>query len=357
MSSITFGFLKIKMSHIHFMQRCLDLAILSAGNVSPNPMVGAVLVYDNRIIGEGYHQQYGESHAEVNCIDSVLPEHMSLISKSTLYVSLEPCSHTGKTPPCADFIIKHQIPKVVIACRDFSSKVNGKGIALLQDHGIEVTENILEKEATELNRRFFTSQLKSRPFIILKWAQSNDGLIGKEGESIKISNGISNKLVHKWRSEEDAIWVGFQTAKTDNPILNVRHWKGRNPIRIIYDKSNALLNESNLFDGKQKTMYFNHSVATVSDNLNKIIVSPVNTIASILAYLHEADITSIMIEGGAKLHQQLIELNLWDEIRMIQSNDFLHTGIKAIDIPINSVLTETFNLSDNQVFIFKNTKA
>ncbi len=218
------------------MQRCLGLAKLGAGHVAPNPMVGAVLVYNDRIIGEGYHQQYGKAHAEVNCINSVKEDDIQLIEKSTLYVSLEPCAHYGKTPPCADLIIAKKIPTVVIACRDTYEEVNGRGIDKLKAANVNVIVGVLEKDAIELNKRFFTFYTKHRPYIILKWAQSNDGKIANADHSrVFISNEESNRLVHKWRSEEAAILVGTNTALYDDPELTTRLWTGNNPIRLVID--------------------------------------------------------------------------------------------------------------------------
>ncbi|MDQ6764196.1 MAG: bifunctional diaminohydroxyphosphoribosylaminopyrimidine deaminase/5-amino-6-(5-phosphoribosylamino)uracil reductase RibD, partial [Bacteroidota bacterium] len=218
------------------MNRCIQLAKIAEGNVAPNPMVGAILVHENKIIGEGFHKKYGEPHAEANCINNVRDEHKNLIEQSTLYVSLEPCSHYGKTPPCADLIVQKKIPKVIIGCQDIFKEVAGKGIQKLNDAGIETTVGVLEKECSELNKRFFIFHQKQRPYIILKWAQSANGKIGKKGERIFISNDYTNRLVHKWRSEEAAIMIGTNTAQEDNPSLTTRLWQGKNPVRIIIDK-------------------------------------------------------------------------------------------------------------------------
>ena len=220
-----------------YMYRCLQLAGKGAGHVAPNPMVGAVLVHNDRILGEGYHQVYGQAHAEVNCINSVLPDDVPLIPDSTLYVSLEPCAHFGKTPPCADLIIKKQIRKVVIGCRDPFKEVDGKGIERLKAAGIEVISGVLEAACTDLNKRFFTFHTFNRPYVILKWAESANGKISGSGnERVFISNAWTNTLVHKWRSEESAIAVGTNTAMLDNPFLTTRLWPGRNPVRILLDK-------------------------------------------------------------------------------------------------------------------------
>jgi diaminohydroxyphosphoribosylaminopyrimidine deaminase / 5-amino-6-(5-phosphoribosylamino)uracil reductase len=241
---------------ILFMQRALDLAALGRGTVSPNPMVGCVIVHQNKIIGEGYHQQYGGAHAEPNAINSVRDK--DLLSQSTLYVTLEPCAHWGKTPPCANLLIEMKVRKVVIATKDANPEVGGKGIYLLKEAGIEVITGVLEDQARELNKRFFTSMEKQRPYVILKWAQTRDGFIARENFDSKwISNSYSRQLVHKWRSEEDAIMVGTQTARYDNPMLNVRDWTGRNPLRIVLDRHMSLKSELHLFDGSQPTLRYN----------------------------------------------------------------------------------------------------
>ena len=217
-----------------YISRCLQLAKLGAGNVAPNPMVGAVLVHNHIIIGEGYHKQFGEAHAEVNCINSVIAEQKSLIEKSTMFVSLEPCSHFGKTPPCSNLIIQQKIKKVVIGCRDIYEEVDGKGIERLRNAGVEVVTGILENESKELNKRFFTFHQQKRPYIILKWVQSANGKIGSENERIFISNNYSNRLVHKWRSEEAAILVGKNTVLIDDPALTTRLWKGKKSCKNCY---------------------------------------------------------------------------------------------------------------------------
>ena len=241
------------------MHRCLELALSGSGNVAPNPMVGSVLVYNDRIIGEGYHQQYGKAHAEVNCIASVAEADRESISKSTMYVSLEPCAHYGKTPPCADLIIQHKIPHVVVGCRDPFEEVNGKGIEKLLAAGIKVEMSELEKECIELNKRFFTFHTKQRPYIILKWAQTADQFIGvnSPAQRLLISNEYSNRLVHKWRSEEAGILIGTNTALLDDPELTVRHWPGRSPIRLVIDIDLRLPADLKIFNKEIPTIIFN----------------------------------------------------------------------------------------------------
>ncbi|MBO9572642.1 MAG: bifunctional diaminohydroxyphosphoribosylaminopyrimidine deaminase/5-amino-6-(5-phosphoribosylamino)uracil reductase RibD, partial [Chitinophagaceae bacterium] len=245
-------------THEKYMRRCIELAQLAAGHVAPNPLVGAVLVHKDKIIGEGYHHVYGGPHAEVNCINSVPPESKHLISSSVLYVSVEPCAHYGKTPPCADLIIRSRIPAVVIGCRDPFKDVNGKGIEKLQAAGINVILDILEKECRELNKRFLTFHTLHRPYIILKWAQTADKKIGNYGNNrLHITNDTTNRLVHKWRSEEAAIMVGTNTAAADNPQLTNRLWEGRSPTRIIIDYDLRLPHSLNVFDKSVKTIVFN----------------------------------------------------------------------------------------------------
>ena len=335
------------------MHRCLNLAHKGLGNVSPNPMVGAVLVYDNKIIGEGYHHQFGAAHAEVNCLNSVLEK--ELIPLSTLYVSLEPCSHFGKTPPCANLILENKIKKVVVATTDFSSKVNGKGISLLRENGVEVIEGVSKNEAIELNKRFFFSQENKQPFVILKWAQSKDGFISKENEQKQISCETTNTIVHQWRHEEDAIWVGFNTANIDNPQLNVRHVNGKNPIRVIFDKNRSLPTHLNLFNQKQTTYIYNCINSDINNENHFIKIDAENNLTQILNHLYQQNISSVIIEGGTKLLQQLINLNLWNEIRVIHSLIELKEGVGAPIIK-NALLQNTYIIDQDLVHEYKNMK-
>jgi len=341
--------------HEIYMRRCFELAQLGLGQTESNPIVGAVLVYQNRIIGEGYHQKYGQAHAEVNCINSVQKQEVVLISLSTLYVSLEPCSHVGKTPPCVDLILKYKIPHVVISCLDISSKVNGRGIQTLIEANIKVEIGILNEDAILINKRFFTNQKFERPYIILKWAQSRDGFIAKANAKTIISNPISSVLVHRWRSEEDAIWVGFNTVLIDNPSLDNRHWKGKSPIRIVYDKTSSLPATSTIFNQQQPTLVFNPTHSSTKENLISIQLEGINEIKQIIHHLQQKHISSVLVEGGAKLHQSLIDLNLWDEIRIIESDIRLNEGTKAVQVPSNTIQIESFNIKNDVVKIFKNT--
>lgn len=313
------------------MNRCLELARLGAGHVAPNPMVGAVLVYEDRIIGEGYHKEYGKAHAEVNCIESVKDEDKRLIEKSTLYVSLEPCSHYGKTPPCSDRIIKERIPVVVIGCRDSYEEVNGRGIEKLKAAGVEVIENVLEKESLELNKRFFTFHQKRRPYVILKWAQSNDGMIANADHSrVFISNEEVNRLVHKWRSEEAAIMIGTNTALHDNPELTVRLWEGKSPVRIVIDKDLKLPQSLKVFDGHIQTIVFNKLKEEQGNNISFIKIKEDDFFKNVCISLYQINIQSVLIEGGAKLLQSFIDKDLWDEARVIVNDQLqIGNGVKA----------------------------
>ncbi len=312
------------------MRRCIQLAKLSAGNVAPNPMVGALLVHENKIIGEGFHKKYGEAHAEVNCINSVSDENKNLTSKSTLYVSLEPCAHFGKTPPCSDLIIRHHIPKVVIGCKDIFKEVAGRGIQKLEDAATEVTVGVLEKECIEVNKRFFTFHQKCRPYIILKWAQSANAKIGKKDERVLISNDYSNRLVHKWRSEEAAIMIGTNTAQQDNPSLTTRLWQGKNPVRIIIDKKLRLSSSLSLFNGETPTIIYNLFKESAEKNLSYIKLGNEKFIGELLQSLFEMNIQSILVEGGSKTLQTFIDEGLWDEARVIANEKLIiENGIAA----------------------------
>ena len=318
--------------HETYMQRCLDLAKLANGNTAPNPMVGAVLVYQNKIIGEGYHQQYGMPHAEVNCINSVRESDRSLIKESTLYISLEPCNHHGKTPPCTDLIIANEIPRVVIACKDSFEKVNGTGIKKLTDNNIEVISGVLEKEALELNKYFFHFHKNKRPYIILKWAQSGNGMIAAAGgKPVKISNELTDKLVHRWRSETAAIIVGTNTVEKDNPSLTTRLWAGKNPIRIFIDKQLKAKSTSNILDNSVSTLIFNF-LENKTEGLNEYIKIDSNQsfIQQLNSILFQKNILSLIVEGGSKLLQSFIDEGSWDEARVITNKQMnIENGIES----------------------------
>ncbi len=314
------------------MQRCLQLAAMGEGYVSPNPMVGAVLVHNETIIGEGYHIKYGKVHAEVNCINAVPVHQQELIKESTLYVSLEPCNHFGKTPPCSDLIIKKQIPRVVIACKDPFEKVNGTGIEKLKAAGIEIVIGVLEKEACWLNRRFFTFHKKHRPYIILKWAQSNNMKIaGEHFTPVKISNEITDRLVHKWRSEEAAIMVGTNTALQDDPSLTTRLWNGPDALRVVVDNDLKLPASLNLFNSTAPTIILNRlKQEHIGHHIFNKYGGDEKLTDAVISVLHERNINSLIIEGGAKLLQSFINIGLWDEARVITNKElYIKDGIAA----------------------------
>ena len=340
------------------MYRCLQLAQAGAGHVAPNPMVGAVLVYNNRIIGEGCHREYGMSHAEVNCIASVQKEDLRLVSKSVMYVSLEPCAHYGKTPPCVDLIIQHLIPKVVIGCRDPFPEVNGKGIEKLLAAGVTVTTGILEKECRQLNKRFFTFHTHRAPYIILKWAQSNDGAIAAPGGSaVQISNAYSSRLVHRWRSEESAILVGTRTAMLDDPALTTRLWPGKNPIRLVIDRELKLPASLRLFDETAPTVIFNELRNTISMDGSNVFAGGGNwycqlkqdagILQQVMNALYHLRIQSVLVEGGTKLLQSFMNESRWNEARII-TNETLRIpgGIKAPQLAQAQIIMEEHLFSD-----------
>lgn len=311
-----------------FIQRTFELARLGIGSVSPNPQVGCVIVKDGVVIGEGWHQKFGQAHAEVNAVASVKDK--VLIQGSTVYVNLEPCSHTGKTPPCADMLIELKVKKVIISNVDTNPLVGGSGIKKLADAGIEVITGVLEKEGRELNKRFFTFHEQERPYIILKWAQTADGFIARSNyESKWISNEFSRQLVHKWRSEEDAVLVGTKTAAHDNPMLTVRDWSGRDPVRLVIDRFLRLPDKLNLFDGSAKTICFNLLKHEEHANLTLVRLDEQDFLISLVDYLAKEIIQSVMIEGGSLTLSMFIKAGLWDEARVFTSPRLFHTGIAA----------------------------
>ncbi|MCO6499552.1 MAG: bifunctional diaminohydroxyphosphoribosylaminopyrimidine deaminase/5-amino-6-(5-phosphoribosylamino)uracil reductase RibD [Vicingus serpentipes] len=326
--------------HEKYVFQCLKKAELGFGNVAPNPMVGCLIVHKNKIVGQGYHEKYGENHAEVNAINSV--KNKELLKESTLYVNLEPCAHHGKTPPCADLIIKHQIPKVVIGCVDTFSEVSGKGIEKMKNAGIEVIVGVLEKEAKELNKRFFTFHNKKRPYIILKWAETTDGFIdvdrSNQNNTLQdnwITSPTSKKLVHQWRSEEQAIMVGTNTALNDNSQLNVREVEGKNPLRVVLDLKLRLPHHLHIFDQSTPTLIINQIKNNKQNNLEFIkIDTQQDLINQLLKELYNRNIQSIIIEGGAQLLNTFIESSVWDEARVFTGNKKFKKGLKAPSIKI-----------------------
>ena len=311
------------------MQRCLDLAILGLGNVAPNPMVGCVIVHDGKVIGEGYHQRIGEAHAEVNAIKSVANQ--ELLKDSTLYVNLEPCSHHGKTPPCADLILQMKIPRVVIGSYDPNLLVSGKGIQKLKEAGVEVVTDVMKKEADFMNRRFITFHTKHRPYIILKWAQSADGLIAlNEQKQYWLTNSESKKLTHKWRTEEQGILVGANTVAVDDCELTARLWQGKNPMRAVIDRKLVLPADRKIFNGEAVTLIFNE-MKTGERGSNRYIWIDFNgnVVGQILQKLYELQIQSLIVEGGPYTLNRFLEQGLWDEARIFVTAQQLKEGKTA----------------------------
>ena len=325
-----------------YIQRCIDLAQKGIRAVAPNPMVGCVIVVNDKIIGEGYHQRYGEAHAEVNAINNVANK--SLLNKATLYVSLEPCSHTGKTPPCAELIIKSGIKKVVVGTQDPNPIVGGKGIEKLKNRGIEVKEGILREQCLELNKRFFTFHEKQRPYVILKWAQTLDGFLDRirDDETQKInwiSEPETKTIVHKWRSEEQSILVGRNTITNDNPSLTVRDYGGINPIRLVIDSQLEIGGELNIYSKDAPTIVFNRIKNETENNVEWVKIKETST-KNILEELYKRGIQSVFVEGGSRTLQYFIIDNVWDEARVIVGQKYFKDGYKAPiinKVPIKSI--------------------
>ncbi|MBO9657748.1 MAG: bifunctional diaminohydroxyphosphoribosylaminopyrimidine deaminase/5-amino-6-(5-phosphoribosylamino)uracil reductase RibD [Chitinophagaceae bacterium] len=342
------------------MRRCIQLAQLGAGYVAPNPMVGAVIVHNGSVIGEGYHQLYGQAHAEVNCVnDAIAKGHERLLSSSTIYVSLEPCAHFGKTPPCADLIIRHNIPQVVVGCRDPFTQVDGKGIEKLRNAGHKVTVGILEQECIELNKRFFTFHTRHRPYVILKWAQTADERIGTTGRRLMISNEFSNRLVHKWRSEEHAILVGTNTAIADDPELTTRLWPGKSPVRLVIDMDLKLPASLKLFNNAARTIIFNKHRHIEDDSgiAYYQLTDDLSLVPQILHALKQLNIQSVLVEGGAFLLQSFIDESAWDEVRII-TNKHLVAG-HGLPAPVlrHAGIVNEQDLESDRIQIFQPVKA
>lgn len=348
--------------HEVYMQRCLRLAESGRQNTAPNPMVGAVIVHEGNIIGEGFHKEYGQPHAEVEAIQSVRDK--SLLRNATMYVSLEPCCHFGKTPPCTSLIIEHGIPHVVVATTDPNPKVAGNGIRTLREAGIHVTENILKEEADKLNIRFHTFHIYKRPYVILKWAQSADGCIDKiprnsSPEINWISNESSKQLVHKWRAEEAAILIGSQTAMNDNPSLTTRLWPGKNPLRLIIDPMFETPLHFNIFNAEAETICFHSSEAEKPQDFpQRIQCVPLNMKQSVpvqvLTHLYSENINSLIVEGGRFTLNSFIETGLWDEARVITGNIIFEKGILAPELKHLPQRTETIENDIIHYYINKN---
>jgi len=340
------------MEHEIFMQRCVDLAYLGQGNVSPNPMVGCVIVKYGLVIGEGYHSEYGGKHAEIKAIESVLDQ--KEIENSTVYISLEPCVHHGKTPPCVHELINRKIKTAVIGSRDSNPIVGGKGIELLKRSGIEVIENVLEEECRKLNKRFFTFHEKRRPYVILKWAQTSDGYLDKNRETDEkginwISSPESKVLVHKWRSEEQSILVGRNTILNDNPSLTVREISGKNPTRIVIDSQMQLSKDVNIFSNDAPTLVFNRIQNKKLDGVEWIKIQETST-KYILEELYKRNIQSVLVEGGSRTLQYFIIDNVWDEARVIVGDIKFGDGVKAPII--NKVPVRAHQFSDHDTIFY-----
>lgn len=331
-------------SHEKYIIRCIEIAKNGIRNAMPNPSVGAVIVFDDTIIGEGFTSKYGGNHAEVNAINSV--KNKALLSKSTIYVSLEPCSHFGKTPPCSNLIIENKIPNIVIGCLDSNSLVSGNGVKKLINAGLNVTIGVLKDECKKSNIRFFTFHEKKRPYIILKWAESQDGFIApivrEEQKPVWITNEISRQMVHKWRTEEQAILVGTQTVIDDNPKLTARDWAGKNPIRVVLDKNSRIPRTSFVFDNESDSIFLTKTEIDFDNNLAK----------NICGFLYKKNIQSIIIEGGQQTIQTFIDANLWDEARVFKGNIFLKNGVKA---PVlNTKWTKKQTVFNDELFNYEN---
>lgn len=324
------------MNHEHYMARCIELAGSGLGQVAPNPMVGCVIVHNEQIIGEGYHHFYGEHHAEVNAINTVKDEH--LLAQSTLYVNLEPCSHYGKTPPCAKLILEKKIPRVVIAGTDPNPLVSGQGLSYLQQNGVEVICGILEKEHRFFNRRFLTFYEQKRPYIILKYAQSADGFIAPtDNRQLWLSSGASKELVHQWRTLEQAILIGKNTALADNPLLTVRLAKGKNPLRVLIDKNLDVPPYYNLFNTASPTLVINSLRDEVKAHITyRQIDFSRNILPQLMSLLHGMQIQSLFVEGGAFTLNSFIENDLWDEVRVFTAITELNHGKKVTSINVNA---------------------
>lgn len=341
-----------------FMKRALELAALGLGTASPNPLVGCVIVYDNTIIGEGHHAKSGFAHAEVNAIESV--KDRTQLAQATLYVTLEPCSHFGKTPPCVDRILKEKIPAVVICNLDPFAEVNGRGIKLLQDNGVDVRIGILEEEGRKLNRRFFTSIEKSRPYVILKWAKSRDGFMDidrKQGEkgSYSITSSYTQKFVHKWRSEEDAILVGLNTIITDNPELTTRYYSGKNPLRVIIDPKGQLDAHYKVFTTDSNVLVYSDvsfASSAVSNPYREFIDMSTDSVGSILESLHRKNIRSLLVEGGRFTLSQFIASQTWDEVRLLTGNKYILTGMPSPDLCLTP--DDVLNFNEDLLEIYFN---
>ena len=325
----------LESTDVRFMRRALELASQGASFVAPNPLVGCVIVHKGVIVGEGYHAFFGGSHAEVNAIASV--EKTEVLKDSTLYVTLEPCAHFGKTPPCANLILQKGIPRVVVGCRDPFSEVNGKGIEMLRSAGVDVTVDVLQEECRDINKRFFTFHEKQRPYVVLKWAQSADGFMDvertlKQHGSVMISHPDTQVLVHCWRAEESSILIGRNTLLNDDPSLTVRRVEGKNPIRLVLTSEPIDMHRLKLGNEEAPTLVLTNESDSISGNVRFVAVGNVHDLHGVLRRLHEENILSVLVEGGAHVLRSFLESGLWDEARVIMSDNSLGSGLKAPSI-------------------------
>ena len=334
-------------THEYFMEKCIDLAKKGIQDVSPNPMVGSIIVYNDEIIGQGYHEKYGSNHAEVNAINSV--QDKSLLEKSTLYVNLEPCCHHGKTPPCTNLIIEKKIPKVVIGCKDSYSKVSGNGIKKLRNNLIEVIDCVLDKKCKELNRRFFSFHEKKRPYIILKWAKSKDNYIApiNQDKPFWMTCEKSKELVHRWRAQEDSILVGRKTVIADNPLLTVRLNNGKNPVRIIIDKNLTINQNLKIYNNEANTIILNQEKSLIDGKNIFVKIDFNNFLENMLNELYNRNILSVIVEGGAETINSFINRDLFDEIRVFTTTKILKNGIISPNIPKLNLLSK--NIIDKDI--------
>lgn len=341
-----------------YMQRALDLAAKGAGFVSPNPLVGAVLVHEGVIIGEGYHECFGKAHAEVNCLNAVTPDNKHLIPVSTMYVTLEPCAHHGKTPPCAARLVKEGIRKVVIAVTDPNPLVHGAGIHILKQGGIDVVVGVMEQEARYQNRRFFTSFIRKRPYITIKWAQTADGFIGSGTEErIKITCHEADMLVHQWRAEEDAILIGRRTALLDDPLLTTRHVEGKSPLRIVLDRNNSLPRSLRLFtDGNPLVVVNSVKEGVEGSIIYKKIDSGAQYWKELMFFLHEQNVQGLMVEGGREVLSVMLAEGYWDEAKVITNPEIkLFNGVQAPLIPTNAILKSQQQMGRDSLSVYLNS--
>ncbi len=340
-----------------YMRRCLQLAENGRANAKPNPMVGAVIVHDGRIIGEGYHVRYGEGHAEVNAFASVKPEDEALLPESTIYVSLEPCSHHGKTPPCADLVVRKGVRRCVCGCVDPNAKVSGRGIERIRQAGIDVTVGVLEKECIDLNRKFFTFHRYHRPYITLKWAQTADGFLDSQGRALAISTPFTKMLVHKLRAESDAILVGRITDEREHPALDVRHWAGRNPKRIVLSHSGIDIDGEAIpvkgIDNETINNPDNKTCNHPDDRTDKQPAGDDAAIRKLLDILYAGGIQSLLVEGGASVHRSFLTLGLWDEIRVETAPITAGQGTPAPILPANIRLTDEQQYDGNAIRLYR----